>query len=81
MKIKRYEELQKDNEITFLEDDIKETFSGYPEVKKTTAKYILLFKEIKEEDTLLTIYNFISTQELKFKITTDRHGFIKIILG
>ena len=36
--------------------------------QKTVAKYILCFNEITKEDTLLTIYNFISTHELFFKI-------------
>lgn len=73
------------NEIHFLREDIKEDFNGFPEVKKTTAKYILLFNEIKQEDTLLTIYNFISTNQLDFKIEPHQfadatHG-IKITLG
>jgi len=72
MRINKYKELINDNEIKFLMSDIKEDFTGFPVVKKTVAKYILLFNEITEEDTLLTIYNFISTNELKIKIKSQK---------
>lgn len=79
MKIKKYKELFDENQIRFLRDDIKENFNGHPTITKTTAKYILYFYKIKEEDTLLTIYNFISINELKFKI--ESHKFIDKKLG
>ena len=73
MKIKRYKELVDENEIQFLREDIKEDFNGSPTVTKTTAKYILYFYKIVEDDTLLTIYNFITTNDLKFKIEPHRY--------
>ena len=76
---KRYKELIEDNEITFLRDDIEEDFNSHPEVTKTSVKYNLIFHKIEEEDTLLTIYNFISTNELKFKI--EPHEFIDKTTG
>lgn len=79
MKIKKYRELFDENQIRFLREDIKEDFNGSPTITKTTAKYILYFYKIVEEDTLLTIYNFISTNELKFKI--EPHEFIDKKLG
>jgi len=84
MRREKYKELFDSNEIKFLRDDIKEDFNGFPDVKKTTAKYILNFNEIIQEGTLLTIYNFISTNELNFKIKpikfNDKSMGIQIVM-
>ena len=73
-----------DHEIEFLMEDIEEPHSHYPIVQKTTARLILVFDRIVEKDTLLTIYNFISTNELKFKIfpiiRANKKAVIKIEL-
>lgn len=81
---KKYKEIIEDNEILFLRDDIKEDFNGHPMITKNSVKYNLLFYKIEEEDTLLAIYNFISTNELNFSIEphefTDKTNGIKITM-